>query len=439
MYFLKIISVSLLAFGIIKLSNAFNPHRGDDYNEYDAYPDSLNDSDDEYASNLRDRIFELFDIIETAQPDGPTVCANIMCVPESLCVNDMVVENSGGLLDWRMLTKSYESHDANIGCNKTELLCCADSLRKHRIPQMVRPTFEKVFFEQVQNMDDEQIIGRSTVGTCGHQFHLNQKINTQATRGPAMDVEPMELPWMVDILQRMDNGRLQYIGSGSIIHKHVILTAAHLLYRRQSEELVIRVNDDLRARSKIDHNQQRNVTRVIIHDGLYASGLINDIALLAIDDPLEWSRFVNPICLPPPYLQTSIRSNCMASGWCKDRRLGTTLQKFDVTIVAKRTCQRLLRQTQLDPYYRIDASLGCAGDFGRDTCKGNGGSPLVCEIPNMKNRFYQCGIMTGRAGSGHMPTMHVNVAYFTDWIKEQVRRLNLHFAGDDILKSEAFV
>lgn len=444
MYFIQIIiSVSLLAFGVIGLSNAFSPHREEDYNEYDAYPDpvSLDDSDDEYyVSDLNDKMAALFDIIDLAQPERPTVCANIMCVPKSLCVNDMVVNGGdNNLLDWRMSTKSYEHHDTNIRCNNSELLCCADSLRQQRLPQIIRPIFKKVFTEQIQNMDIDQAFDGSTIGSCGYQFHQKHRMNVRPTHGSAVNVEPMELPWMVDILERLDNGQLQYIGGGSIVHKHIILTAAHFLYHLKPEQLVIRVNNALHARSNNVKYQQRNVTRLIIHDGLYAPGRINDIALLAIEHPLEWSPFVNPICLPPQHLQTPIRSNCMASGWCKDKRFGTIMKRFDVSIVAKKTCQRLLRETRLGPYYRIDASLECAGDFGHNLCKGSGGSPLVCEIPNMNNRFYQCGIMTGSAGSGHMPAMYVNVAHFTNWIKEQMRRLNLYFVGGDVLRSDAFV
>ena len=45
-------------------------------------------------------------------------------------------------------------------------------------------------------------------------------------------------------------------------------------------------------------------------------------------------------------------------------------------------CQKLLREnTRLGPFFELDKSFLCAGgQDGRDTCKGDGGSPLTCEL-----------------------------------------------------------
>lgn len=38
------------------------------------------------------------------------------------------------------------------------------------------------------------------------------------------------------------------------------------------------------------------------------------------------------------------------------------------------------------------------GEPGKDTCKGDGGSPLVCGIPNTIDRYYQSGIVAWGIG-----------------------------------------
>ena len=50
-------------------------------------------------------------------------------------------------------------------------------------------------------------------------------------------------------------------------------------------------------------------------------------------------------------------------------------------MVENQECQNLLREnTRLGPFFELDESFLCAGgQKGVDTCKGDGGSPLVCE------------------------------------------------------------
>ena len=54
-----------------------------------------------------------------------------------------------------------------------------------------------------------------------------------------------------------------------------------------------------------------------------------------------------------------------------------------VPFVESQECQNLLRENnRLGPFFKLDESFLCAGGKkGVDTCKGDCGSPLVCEEP----------------------------------------------------------
>lgn len=42
--------------------------------------------------------------------------------------------------------------------------------------------------------------------------------------------------------------------------------------------------------------------------------------------------------------------------------------------------------------------LCAGGELGKDTCKGDGGSPLVCPIPGKFEQYFQSGIVSWGIG-----------------------------------------
>ena len=63
----------------------------------------------------------------------------------------------------------------------------------------------------------------------------------------------------------------------------------------------------------------------------------------------------------------------------------------------------------------------CAGGIGGvDTCKGDGGSPLVCKTRN--GPWYQAGIVSWGIGCGeeNVPAVYASVATASCWIDKEV-------------------
>lgn len=112
------------------------------------------------------------------------------------------------------------------------------------------------------------------------------------------------------------------------------------------------------------------------------SSLYNDIALLFLDTPIQIAENVNTACLPPP--NTMFDSDqCFVSGWGKDRfgqegKYQVILKRVELPTVPRDFCQMKLRATRLGKHFRLHPSFICAGGKrGHDSCKGDGGSPLV--------------------------------------------------------------
>lgn len=70
----------------------------------------------------------------------------------------------------------------------------------------------------------------------------------------------------------------------------------------------------------------------------------------------------------------------------------------------------------------------CAGgETKKDTCKGDGGGPLVCPIDEESGRYQQVGIVSWglTCGSHESLGVYLNVALFSDWIDHQMIRFHL--------------
>merc|ERR1719264_2218724 len=217
-----------------------------------------------------------------------------------------------------------------------------------------------------------------------------------------------------------------YQCGGSLIAPGVILTAAHCAAKFQQEptKLKIRCGEwDTQNQTEPRPHQDRYVQNLDIHPEFNPRNLANDWAVLYTAQNFDLQAHIDTVCLPQPEELFDFQT-CFATGWGKDEfgaagNYQVVLKEIDLPVVGHDQCEASLRTTRLGKRFQLDDSFICAGGVdGKDTCKGDGGSPLVCQSKFDPTSYVQAGIVAWGIGCGedNTPGVYASVSKGVCWI-----------------------
>ncbi|KAH8334500.1 hypothetical protein KR059_010820, partial [Drosophila kikkawai] len=218
-----------------------------------------------------------------------------------------------------------------------------------------------------------------------------------------------------------------YLGGGSLVAFDVVLTANHITSDFDNGDLVVRAGEwDFGADTEKFSHVDVGVRMIVRHPSFDRRTGANNLALLFLEKPLEASRHIGLICLPARN-QNFDRQWCIVSGWGKDaieqNSYMSIMKKVKIPIVDSRTCEALLKPLRRTNFQLHDSLLCAGGELGKDSCKGDGGSPLACPLRSDPSRFEQAGIVNWGMGCGraNTPAVYTDVAKLRTWIDEQIK------------------
>ncbi|KAF5286324.1 hypothetical protein FQA39_LY04222 [Lamprigera yunnana] len=230
--------------------------------------------------------------------------------------------------------------------------------------------------------------------------------------------QPKAWPWIVSVYR---NGVFHC--GGALINEFWIVTAAHCVdrYWRYYFEIQAGV---LRRYSYAPMVQNRVVSNIVSHQFYDKKKLKNDIALMKVSNPVDFSRYVRPICLPS---EITAGKNfmwgpepgtvCTAVGWGATVEHGSDPDHLrEVKVPVYKTCKH--REDE-------EGKEICAGlrEGGKDACQGDSGGPFMCRNPNIPNQWYLAGIVSHGDGCArpNEPGVYTRVSLFLDWIFEHIK------------------
>ncbi|XP_054708950.1 uncharacterized protein LOC129218655 [Uloborus diversus] len=223
--------------------------------------------------------------------------------------------------------------------------------------------------------------------------------------------------WQVAII----NSRNQYICGGALIDNSWILTAAHCVARpaKENDVLFVRAGvTNLRSQEDSVSGQTIQVLSTFVHHNFKSHNFDNDIALLRLQKPLDLDADVCVICLPTSGQMPRENEKCSVNGYgfFSENEMSLKIREVPVSVADDMDCMTNLTEG-LSHAFLLPSSSFCACGMGRDTCQGDAGGTLTCEVDGFHELV---GIVSWSLSCTKfdVPDVYVKVPAFMGWINQ---------------------
>uniref|UniRef100_A0A8C8WGR8 Peptidase S1 domain-containing protein n=1 Tax=Panthera leo TaxID=9689 RepID=A0A8C8WGR8_PANLE len=222
-------------------------------------------------------------------------------------------------------------------------------------------------------------------------------------------------PWHVSL--QINN---KHIRGGSLIASRWVLTAAHCPFH---QDYTVRLGDkSLYPNSKT--TLVVPVEDIVCHRFFDDTTLRHDIALALLAFAVNYSSYMQPVCLPEKSFQAETGTECWVTGWGQPEEvlapMPVLLQETEQHILHHKKCNWIL-QTQLGTFRSmVRKGMICAYRAEKKgICKGDSGGPLVCEF---NETWVQVGIVSWGIGCGrrNFPAVYTEVSFYRDWVTDHL-------------------
>uniref|UniRef100_A0A8D1TEC8 Enteropeptidase n=1 Tax=Sus scrofa TaxID=9823 RepID=A0A8D1TEC8_PIG len=260
-----------------------------------------------------------------------------------------------------------------------------------------------------QCFEDSLILLQCNHKSCGKK-QVAQEVSPKIVGGN--DSREGAWPWVVALYY---NGQL--LCGASLVSRDWLVSAAHCVYGRNLEPSKWKAILGLHMTSNLTSPQivTRLIDEIVINPHYNRRRKDSDIAMMHLEFKVNYTDYIQPICLPEENQVFPPGRICSIAGWGKVIYQGSPadiLQEADVPLLSNEKCQQQM------PEYNITENMMCAGyeEGGIDSCQGDSGGPLMC-LEN--NRWLLAGVTSFgyQCALPNRPGVYARVPRFTEWIQ----------------------
>ncbi|XP_059164783.1 CLIP domain-containing serine protease B9-like [Physella acuta] len=289
----------------------------------------------------------------------------------------------------------------------------------------------------------QQTASADELSECGIRPPADQGRSKRIVNGHMNRVG--EWPWLVSLhylpeFEFTKTSGFKHACGGSLIAPGWVLTAAHCFSEDYMNGLSNVSNwriyfglHDL-ADDQNKRVQMRLIEKVYIYPvyNITVEPLLWDLALVKLSEPVQYTRFISPICIDESDLFFK-ENRCTVTGWGQIKpEKGSPGSRFPhtvtLTVMTQENCNTTFTQLPdnhpVKKYVSIESSVMCAiGDdqnqsgVAEDACQGDSGGPLMCEV---NGRWYQIGVVSAgyECALPGFPGLYSRLTFYKSWIKE---------------------
>ncbi|CAG07594.1 unnamed protein product, partial [Tetraodon nigroviridis] len=220
-------------------------------------------------------------------------------------------------------------------------------------------------------------------------------------------------PWQASIHLKV-SGSSFHICGGTLINDQWVLTAAHCILDKTPSPWIIYLGRETQSGPNVNE-VNRSVSQVIVHPNWNNTLFNNDIALMKLSSPVNFTNYIRPICLARNTSQIYNATYCYSTGWGKLSNTTnlpdfTPLQQVRIPVIGPNQCA-----CAYSSLINLTNNMICAGEANKGACQGDSGGPLQCQQSGM---WIQAGITSFGVpcATPEYPEVYARVSEFQQWI-----------------------